>query len=96
MRDKESTAFLEDGNLFQELCWLAVTIWDRFDNEYEAFRSARCQQCREGTGRLFPSTISYIKAKVRQQLQILRDRGWLSFLGNGRYAINPHQGGFVS
>ena len=45
--------------------------------------------------RLFPNNKN-IKAKVRQQLQILRDKGWLSFLGNGRYAINPLHDSFVS
>ena len=26
-----------------------------------------------------------IKAKIRQQLQILRDKGFIEFLGNGKY-----------
>ena len=29
-----------------------------------------------------------IRAKIRQQLQQLRDRGIISFLGNGRYQKN--------
>lgn len=29
----------------------------------------------------------HIKDKIRQQLQILRDRGYLEFLGNGEYAL---------
>lgn len=28
-----------------------------------------------------------IRPKIRQQLQVLRDKGWLSFLGNGRYKL---------
>ncbi|HII17192.1 TPA: restriction endonuclease [Candidatus Woesearchaeota archaeon] len=30
----------------------------------------------------------HIQAKIRQQLQIMRDKGLLRFLGNGRYALN--------
>ena len=33
---------------------------------------------------LFPRN-RHIKAKIRQQLQVLRDRGWLAFRGNGKY-----------
>ncbi|MEO6835700.1 MAG: restriction endonuclease, partial [Candidatus Tumulicola sp.] len=33
---------------------------------------------------LFPQN-KHVDAKVRQTLQILRDRGALEFLGNGRY-----------
>jgi type II restriction enzyme len=28
-----------------------------------------------------------IRPKIRQQLQVLRDRGWLSFVGRGRYRV---------
>jgi type II restriction enzyme len=34
--------------------------------------------------RKHPSNL-HIKDKIRQQLQILRDRGYLEFLGRGRY-----------
>jgi type II restriction enzyme len=30
----------------------------------------------------------HIKDKIRQQLQFLRDKGYLSFMGNGRYKLN--------
>lgn len=33
---------------------------------------------------LFPRN-RHVKEKIRQQLQVLRDRGWLRFLGNGKY-----------
>ena len=35
---------------------------------------------------LFPRNRN-VKPKIRQQLQILRDRGWLNFLGNGVYSL---------
>ena len=31
---------------------------------------------------------SHIKDKIRQQLQFLRDKGYLEFLGNGKYKVN--------
>lgn len=38
---------------------------------------------------LFPNN-KHIKEKIRQQLQVLRDKGWLTFRGNGKYQIT-HQ-----
>ena len=29
----------------------------------------------------------HVRPKIRQQLQVLRDRGWLEFLGRGRYRV---------
>jgi len=31
---------------------------------------------------------NHIKDKIRQQLQVLRDKGYLSFIGNGKYKLN--------
>ncbi len=36
--------------------------------------------------KLFPNN-KHIKEKIRQQLQILRNKGWLIFYGNGKYKI---------
>lgn len=33
---------------------------------------------------LYPSNQN-VRPKIRQQLQVLRDRGWLEFVGGGRY-----------
>ena len=37
---------------------------------------------------LFPDN-AHVREKIRQQLQRLRDRGYLQFLGCGRYRLNP-------
>jgi type II restriction enzyme len=37
---------------------------------------------------LYPSN-RHVREKIRQQLQVLRDRGWLEFLGRGRYRLGP-------
>lgn len=38
--------------------------------------------------KLYPNN-RHIKAKVRQQMQVLRDKDWLAFLGRGVYRLNP-------
>ncbi len=35
---------------------------------------------------LYPCN-SNVRPKIRQQVQVLRDRGWLGFLGRGRYRV---------
>jgi type II restriction enzyme len=35
---------------------------------------------------LYPGN-RHVRPKIRQQLQVLRDRGWLEFLGQGRYRV---------
>jgi len=35
---------------------------------------------------LYPGN-NNVRPKIRQQLQVLRDRGWLEFLGRGRYRV---------
>ena len=37
---------------------------------------------------LYPGN-NNVRPKIRQQLQVLRDRGWLEFLGRGRYRVRP-------
>jgi type II restriction enzyme len=36
--------------------------------------------------RLYPGNRN-VRPKIRQQLQVLRDRGWLEFTGRGRYRL---------
>lgn len=38
----------------------------------------------------YPNNL-HIKAKIRQQLQLLRDAGYLEFLGNGQYKLSTHE-----
>jgi len=35
---------------------------------------------------LYPEN-SHVREKIRQQLQFLRDHGWLEFVGRGRYRL---------
>lgn len=38
--------------------------------------------------RAYPGN-KHIKDKIRQQLQILRDKGYLEFIGRGKYRLTP-------
>jgi type II restriction enzyme len=37
---------------------------------------------------LYPGN-NNVRPKIRQQLQALRDLGWLEFMGRGRYRVRP-------
>ncbi|MCH8488611.1 MAG: hypothetical protein LAT81_01610 [Oceanicaulis sp.] len=37
---------------------------------------------------LYPDN-RHVREKIRQQLQVLRDQGWLEFVGRGRYRLTP-------
>lgn len=39
-------------------------------------------------GQLYPGN-NNVRPKIRQQLQVLRDNGYIEFLGNGRYRLAP-------
>jgi len=53
----------------------------------EEFTLSELYSYREELARLHPKNRN-IEAKIRQQLQLLRDRGVIEFLGKGRYAIS--------
>jgi type II restriction enzyme len=93
-RNWARTAFLERGNA-ESRGWLAVVMGIVSIIELEEFALAHVYGAENELARLFPNNRN-IKAKIRQQLQILRDKGWLSFLGDGRYAINRRTDDFPS
>ena len=50
------------------------------------FTLAEVYACEDALRRLHPQN-RHVRDKIRQQLQILRDMGFLEFLGQGRYRI---------
>jgi type II restriction enzyme len=50
----------------------------------QRFSLADAYTCEERLSRLYPNN-RHVRAKIRQQLQVLRDLGFLQFLGNGQY-----------
>ncbi|WP_279303134.1 hypothetical protein [Hyphococcus luteus] len=51
-----------------------------------SFTLAEMYEFEEELQRLYPNNKN-IRPKIRQQLQRLRDNGYLAFLGNGKYEI---------
>jgi type II restriction enzyme len=54
------------------------------------FSLSEAYQFEKDLTRLYPSN-KHIRAKIRQQLQVLRDAGILQFLGHGRYSFQPER-----
>jgi type II restriction enzyme len=48
------------------------------------FEIADVYRFEEHLRRLYPGTI-HVREKMRQQLQVLRDAGFIEFLGRGKY-----------
>ncbi|MBK7899784.1 MAG: hypothetical protein KA603_02175 [Azonexus sp.] len=80
------TAFLEDSNSAAR-SWLAVIMGIVSRLERTRFSLADVYQAEGELAERFPGN-SNLRAKIRQQLQVLRDKGWLTFLGNGQYAVS--------
>jgi type II restriction enzyme len=56
-------------------------VWGR-----ESFSLADMYAFEARLGGLYPGN-RHVREKIRQQLQVLRDRGWLEFMGRGRYWV---------
>jgi len=52
----------------------------------DSFELADAYAFEDRLQRLYPGN-NNVRPKIRQQLQLLRDRGWLEFLGRGRYRV---------
>jgi type II restriction enzyme len=52
----------------------------------ESFTLADMYGFEERLSAIYPGN-RHVRPKIRQQLQVLRDRGWLEFLGRGRYRV---------
>ncbi|MHB1099306.1 MAG: DpnI domain-containing protein [Burkholderiales bacterium] len=66
--------------------WIAVTlgIVDSIGSRFFSLHDVYAYEAR--ASRLFPNNKN-VKAKLRQQLQLLRDMGLIEFRGNGSYAL---------
>jgi type II restriction enzyme len=86
LRNWKKTLFLRDQTEPEQRGWTlsVMSCVDKLSkkhfslDEVYAFENILTQK--------FPNN-KHIKAKIRQQLQILRDNGYLEFVGKGRYRI---------
>lgn len=79
------TAFLDEIKP-EARGWLAVTMRLVRQLKKDSFALQDLYDLEQEAQRAFPKN-SHVKAKLRQQLQILRDQGWINFVGNGQYIL---------
>lgn len=78
-----STLFLRDSGLSAR-GWLIEVMRCVEDLGRETFSLDDVYAFEDRLSRLYPGN-QHVRPKIRQQLQVLRDRGWLEFKGRGRY-----------
>jgi type II restriction enzyme len=66
--------------------WTTLTLWNVRNLAKREFRLSELYEREQSFAQLYPGN-RHIRAKIRQQLQVLRDLGILSFEGPGRYRI---------
>lgn len=91
-RKWRQTLFLRDQPIGSRRGWLVevMRIVDAFGTRNFSLEDVYGQE--EVLARRFPSN-RHIRPKIRQQLQMLRDQGYLHFLGSGRYRLGSAPGG---
>ncbi|MEZ5947324.1 MAG: DpnI domain-containing protein [Hyphomonas sp.] len=82
-RTWQSTAFLKDAGA-DSRGWLLATMQCVEQVRGKEFSLSEIYEHEAQLGALFPEN-NNIRPKLRQQLQVMRDRGLLEFLGKGRY-----------
>ena len=82
----EQTAFLSEEGA--EARGWTTTVMDCIDDldvdQGERFELAEVYDFEDRLGELYPDN-QHVRAKIRQQLQVLRDGGLIEFLGDGEY-----------
>lgn len=79
----QSTAFLQETNL-NARGWLLATIQCVENISSDEFLLSDIYDHEQRLAAQFPNNKN-IRPKLRQQLQVMRDRGMLEFLGDGKY-----------
>lgn len=82
----ENTAFLENVSL-PSRSWLIAVMRCVEKMSKSDFTIQEIYEFVPYLQIMFPKN-KHVQAKIRQQLQVLRDRGWLKFRGGGRYSRN--------
>jgi type II restriction enzyme len=80
-----STLFLRQAGA-QARGWLIEVMKGVEAMGRESFTLADAYGFEERLAALYPGNHN-VRPKIRQQLQVLRDQGWLEFLGRGRYRV---------
>lgn len=78
------TLFLREQTKLEKRGWVLDVMNCIERLKQPEFQLSDVYQYESELGRLHPDN-KHVKAKIRQQLQLLRDSGFLNFLGKGRY-----------
>lgn len=81
-----STLFLREQPKLEKRGWVldVMNCIERIDNS--EFQLSNVHQYESTLARLHPEN-RHIRAKIRQQLQVLRDAGFIEFVWHGRYRL---------
>jgi type II restriction enzyme len=82
----QKTLFLREENEISAKGWLLDIMRCIEQLEQSEFTLDNVYSFEAQLGKLHPEN-RHVKDKIRQQLQILRDKGYLHFLGGGRYQL---------
>ena len=83
-----STLFLRDAG-HAARGWLIEVMKCAETLGRESFTLADMYGFEDRLSAIYPGN-RHVRPKIRQQLQVLRDRGWLEFLGRGRYRVRSN------
>lgn len=85
----KQTLFLRDSKLIKSRGWMVdvMRCADNFGNK--EFTLQQMYGFENSLSERHPNN-KHIRDKIRQQMQLLRDRGYLEFLGRGRYRLVNH------
>lgn len=85
----ERTLFLKKDSTFESKSWV-IDVMKCIDKLGKSeFTLSEVYDCADVLQQLHPEN-HHIKAKIRQQLQILRDNDYLKFTGKGNYKLSSH------
>lgn len=80
------TAFLDQIDVHSR-AWLVSVMACVQSLDKHAFKLEEIYQFVPNLQEQYPRN-RHVRAKIRQQLQVLRDKGWLTFHGHGAYSLN--------
>ncbi len=83
--DWQQTAFLDDARIEQR-GWLLEIIRCIDAINAEQFSLGHMYDFEQALQQIYPDN-NNIRPKIRQQLQVLRDKGYIEFIGRGRYRL---------
>jgi len=82
------TLFLRDETDLKSRGWLLDVMAAVEKLGFKEFTLSQIYEFADALGRKHPDN-RHVKDKIRQQLQVLRDRGYLEFVERGRYCLIP-------